>query len=228
MAGVYATIANNGLRVDPHLIARVVDSSGESVQARVSVQSLQVISREVARDLQHLALGTGGPLDGHDHFGLAGSRTGEDYPLHSWYVGAIPQLSVAAWSGGDAAAGGEVLWRSLMEAVIAAGLYEHVPWDGPARTGSDDVLDLVDDETTPDPDSEHCRANPDDPACDEADDECGDGGCEPEPQPTNEPPRDPTTQPPPSQDPTALPTQEPPTEPSEDPSDDGGGCWFIC
>ncbi|HEU5128486.1 MAG TPA: penicillin-binding transpeptidase domain-containing protein, partial [Glycomyces sp.] len=151
MAAVYATIAGDGVHARTHFVERVVDEAGNTVEADQGIPTSQAVTSETARDLQFLALGDGDAIEDRESFGLAG--TWNDTTAHAWYVGAIPQLSVAAWVGhadsGDDS--GLPVWRQVMDAAIAAGGYEPVPWPGAAGAGSDLTDGIENDDGTIDP-----------------------------------------------------------------------------
>ncbi|HLU29013.1 MAG TPA: penicillin-binding transpeptidase domain-containing protein, partial [Glycomyces sp.] len=164
MAAVYATIANDGVHARTHFVERVLDESGNTVEANQGIPTAQAVATETARDLQFLGLGNGDAIEDREFFGLAG--TWNDNTAHSWYVGAIPQLSVAAWVG-HAEAGersGIPVWRQVMDSAIEVMEYEPEPWPGAAGAGSDLTDGIEDEDGGIDPDSEYCRADPDVPA----------------------------------------------------------------
>lgn len=223
MAAVYATIAGDGVHARTHFIERVLDESGNTVEAGQGIPTSQAVSTETARDLQFLGLDNGDAIEDREFFGLAG--TWNDNAAHSWYVGAIPQLSVAAWVGhaesGDGS--GIPVWRHVIDSAIEVMQYEPEPWAGAAGAGSDLTDGIEDEDGAIDPDSEYCQANPEAPACTgEAPTE------EPTEAPTEEAPTEEPTEDPTEEEPTREPTEEPTEEPEpteEEPPENCGG-WF--
>jgi membrane peptidoglycan carboxypeptidase len=215
MAGVYATIAAGGVHAETHFIDRVIDPDGEAVEADEGVRTNQALAETTAQDLQFLGLGEGEAIEDRDFFGVAADFHGQT--TQSWFVGAIPQLSVAAWANGEAASdGGIPLWRNVIDTAIEVNDYEAEELPGASGAGDDLTEGIAGDDGQIDPDSEYCQANPDDAACGdspsatdsvESPTESETSDAEPDPEPTTEeePEPDPTT----SSDP---PTEESTTE----------------
>lgn len=126
MSGAYATFASNGWHSDPTLIAQVTDSQGNVLldnspkpqlvldpwaAASLTDTLRGVIERGTARNAQ-----IGRPA--------AGKTGTTDSERDTWFVGYVPQLSVAVWVGNDdysrlprGATGGSYaapVWRSFM------------------------------------------------------------------------------------------------------------------
>jgi membrane peptidoglycan carboxypeptidase len=154
---------------------------------------------------------------------------GADYhgeTTQTWFVGAIPQLSVAAWANGEAAAeGGVPLWRNVIDTAIEANDYEAEQLPGASGEGEDLTEDIVGDDGRIDPDSAYCEANPDAEDCGgdsssspSASDSpsADDTSSEPEPDP------DPTTDSEPEPDPTTD------SEPEPDPTTSEACNWPFC
>ena len=227
MAAVYATIAGDGVHAPTHFVERVVDGTGNTLEPDTGIPTDQAVRSDTARDLQFVGLGTGGAIEDRDSFGLSG--TWSDETEDSWYVGAIPQLSVAAWVGGADSEGeaGLPVWQEVMGSAIDVMEYEPESWPGAAGAGSDLTDGIENGDGTIDPDSEYCQANPDAVPCG------GDEPTEEEPTEDDPPGEDPTEDEPteddsPGEDPTEEePTEEEPSdEPTEDePTEDCGG-WF--
>ncbi|THV41754.1 penicillin-binding transpeptidase domain-containing protein [Glycomyces buryatensis] len=223
MAAVYATIAGDGVYADTHFIDRVVDAKGNTVEADRGIASLQAISTTTARDLQFVGLGGGDALEERDFFGLSGEWT--DDPEQSWYVGAIPQLSVAAWvggsGGGDDDPPGVPVWRSVVDTAIEAFNYAPEEFDGAVKAGSDITDGIENDDGSIDPESEYCEVNPTAEAC---------GGATEEPsedEPSSEEPTDDETTEEPEPDPTTT-SEEPEPEPTtEEPSESPTECDWL-
>lgn len=203
MAGVYATIAAGGLQADTHFIARVIDSDDEEIPADQDIATNQAVAETTAQDLQYVGLGEAEAIEDRDFFGVSADYHGET--TQTWFVGAIPQLSVAAWANGEAAVdGGVPLWRNVIDTAIEANGYEAEQLPGASGEGEVLTEDIVGDDGQIDPDSAYCEANPeaegcggesssasasDSPSPDESSEEP-----EPDPDPTSEEPEpDPTS-----------------------------------
>ncbi|WP_100444160.1 penicillin-binding transpeptidase domain-containing protein [Glycomyces xiaoerkulensis] len=202
MAAAYATIAGNGLRARPHLVDRVLGPDGGTLQPDEGIRTEQAIATDTARDLQYIGLGHGDAIAGRDFFGLSGSWPEE--PPQSWYVGAIPQLSVAAWvadagSSEVADTAGVPVWRRVVDTAVDVKDYRPEPWEGAAGDGEDPAPSPSEEPSSEEPASEEPSEEPSDP-----------------PEATSESPDEP------SEEPTEEETSD---EPGEEPTDD---CWFLC
>ncbi|HEX2143484.1 MAG TPA: penicillin-binding transpeptidase domain-containing protein [Glycomyces sp.] len=221
MASVYATIAADGVHAQTHLIGRVIDADGQAVEPDQQISTNQALAETTAQDLQYLGLGESEALEDRDYFGVAADFHGTT--TQSWFVGAIPQLSVAAWANGSAAAdGGLPLWRNVVDTAIEVNDYEAANLPGASGAGDDLTEGIADDDGKIDADSEYCKANPDDAACGAASetpsesDSPSEGETSEEPEPDPEPDPDPTS---------ADPEPDPPTSDPEEPSP-SEGCDF--
>lgn len=213
MASVYATIAAGGLQADTHFIDRVIDSGDAEIEADEDIATNQALNETTAQDLQFLGLGESEAIEDRDFFGVGADFHGET--TQSWFVGAIPQLSVAAWANGSAASdGGIPLWQNVIDTAIEVNDYEAEQLPGASGAGDDLTDGIADDDGKIDPDSEYCQANPDDPGCGGASESASESespsedasseSADPEPDPTSEDPEpDPT-----SEEPDPEPTTE--------------------
>jgi membrane peptidoglycan carboxypeptidase len=224
MASVYATIAAGGVRAETHFIERVIDTGDEEVPADQDIATEQAVAETTAQDLQFVGLGEAQAIEDRDFFGVGADYHGET--TQTWFVGAIPQLSVAAWANGEAAAeGGVPLWRNVIDTAIEANDYEAEQLPGASGEGEDLTEDIVGDDGRIDPDSAYCEANPDAEGCGgdsssspSASDSpsADDTSSEPEPDP------DPTTDSEPEPDPTTD------SEPEPDPTTSEACNWPFC
>ncbi|PJH64158.1 penicillin-binding transpeptidase domain-containing protein, partial [Salmonella enterica] len=57
IASAYSTFANNGVRVAPHFITKIVDASGNVVVDNTNPESTRVLSEEITSDMNRLLLG---------------------------------------------------------------------------------------------------------------------------------------------------------------------------
>ncbi len=201
MAGVYATIAAGGKYAETHLVDAVLDSGDGEIRADQDIRTNQAIAETTAQDLQFIGLGEADAMEDRDFFGIGADFHGTT--TQSWFVGAIPQLSVAAWANGSAAAdGGLPLWRNVIDTAIETKGYEAERLPGASGEG-EDLTDGIEDDGSMDPDGEYCQAHPDDAGCAasqspseaESSSEAEETSEEPEPDPTtsSEPEPEPTT-----------------------------------
>ena len=127
LAAAYASIANDGVHVEPTIIERIQDAEGRQLLARAPQPRRAVdptINQHVRSMLKAVILqgtGTRASVPGWEAFGKTGtSQDGAD----AWFVGAVPTLAAAVWLG-DAegrtampeATGGGIaapIWRSVM------------------------------------------------------------------------------------------------------------------
>lgn len=226
MAGVYATIAAGGVHAETHFVDRVLDGDDRAVEPAQGIRTDQSLAATTAQDLQFIGLGQSEVIEGRDFFAVAADYHGTT--TQSWFVGAIPQLSVAAWANGAAAAdgGGIPLWRNVIDTAIAVNGYEAQQLPGASGAGDDLTDGIVDDEGRIDPDSPYCQANPDDEACAASPTEPPSESESPTPEETSaEPEPDPEPDPEPT---SAEPEPDPPTtEPEPEPTTPGCG-WPWC
>jgi membrane peptidoglycan carboxypeptidase len=190
MATVYATIAADGKYTETHFVEAVYDRDGNEVQPIDELDSEQALDSGIAQDLQFVGSGidgTGEPL-GRPYTGKTGTwEAGDDYPeeanAHTWYTGAIPQLSIAAWVGNATAESAPLLnedggydnvygstlsypvWRQFMDQAIEVKGYESQDWKPVQRVGSPIVDDILNEDGTIDADSPYCAAFPTDTKC---------------------------------------------------------------
>lgn len=213
MAAMYATIANNGTAVETHYVDKVIGPDGKEVEPKRALNETEAFDASIAQDLQWV----GSEIDGgssadsldRDFFGKTGTweasgkdQNGEDYPssynAHAWYVGAIPQLSIATWVGNvtsesdpisdpdgnyDNVFGGNTsypVWYSAMTRILDAkdgnDGWEEQEWGDKVTVGSaitDDIEEV---------NGVYCGVNPADPRCSEQEDEdeeqCEDEGAD--------------------------------------------------
>ncbi|GAA1670825.1 hypothetical protein GCM10009830_15960 [Glycomyces endophyticus] len=199
MASVYATIAAGGAYAETHFVGAVLDSGDREIEAQQGVRTEQALAETTAQDLQYLGLGESEAIEDRDFFGVAADYHGQT--TESWFVGAIPQLSVAAWANGAAANdGGVALWRTVIDTAIEEHGYEAESLPGASGAGEDLTEGLGDDGSV-DPAGEYCQANPGDAACaasaspseseEEPSSEPEETSAEPEPEPTTSEPEEP-------------------------------------
>jgi membrane peptidoglycan carboxypeptidase len=206
MASVYATIAAGGKYAETHFVGAVLDSSDREIEPEQDVRTSQALADTTAQDLQYIGLGESEAIEDRDFFGVAADFHGQT--TESWFVGAIPQLSVAAWANGAAAdAGGVSLWRNVIDTAIEANGYEAEDLPGASGAGEDLTAGLGDDGSV-DPSGEYCQANPDDAACTASSSPSESESSSSAEETTEEPEPDPTTSEPDEPDPTTSEPEE--------------------
>ena len=106
VANAFSTLANQGIRVTPKSINRVVNQDGETLERR-SIQVEQVIPPDVAYMVTHLMEGVieHGTARGARRMGFvrpAAGKTGttNDYG-DAWFAGFTPDLVAVVWVGFD-------------------------------------------------------------------------------------------------------------------------------
>ncbi len=104
MASAYATFANQGMRMKPYLIDKVVqEKNGEEVTLKESkLEGEQVISRDVAAEVNKVMsdvgefYGTKADLGGRP----VATKTGTSEQFSdAWFLGYTPQLATSVWVG---------------------------------------------------------------------------------------------------------------------------------
>ncbi len=101
LATAYATFANDGIRVEPTAIARIVDGGGRTLY-RADPKSVRVIPAGVARGVTHAlqqvikrGTGTRAAIDRP-----AAGKTGTSQQWRdAWFAGYVPQLTTVVWVG---------------------------------------------------------------------------------------------------------------------------------
>ncbi|HEX2145819.1 MAG TPA: penicillin-binding transpeptidase domain-containing protein, partial [Glycomyces sp.] len=207
MASVYATIAADGEYNESHFVEAVYDRDGNEVKPTRELEQYQAIDKSIARNLQYVGstitgegetIRDGRPLTGKTGTWQAADEYG-DANAHTWYVGAIPQLSIAAWVGNATAESAPLLnpegttegtygsklsypvWIQFMNGAIDAKGYEAKQWEEATHAGSPIADDLVNPDGTIDADSPYCATNPTDGRCKSAEPPPGGGGDECDP-----------------------------------------------
>jgi peptidoglycan glycosyltransferase len=103
MAEVAATVANGGVRMKPHIMARAVDPDGRTVDTVEPEQAARVISRDTARKLTAMmrqvvreGTGTAAALEGVEVAGKTGTAELNNSGLNQpWFMGFTPDVAVA-------------------------------------------------------------------------------------------------------------------------------------
>jgi penicillin-binding protein 1A len=102
--GSYSVFPNDGIRITPHYIRRVVSPDGSPLQERAP-QVREVISVDIAREMMMLLQavvqhGTGAAAASMNH--AFGGKTGttNDY-TDAWFIGFSPSVTCGTWVGFD-------------------------------------------------------------------------------------------------------------------------------
>lgn len=127
MASAYGVIANNGVRVPPIAIIKVVDRNGKTIFEAASPKGVEVVNPDATATLTDMmrgviSRGTGGNAAiGRPAAGKTGTT---DSYKDAWFVGFTPDLATAVWIGCDNnvplpwITGGDlpaVVWGDFME-----------------------------------------------------------------------------------------------------------------
>jgi penicillin-binding protein 2A len=109
MAAAYGVFASGGYYYQPHLITKIVDSTGAVIVDNTSVKGKQVISKETADKMTSMMLGTfsnGTGVSASPYgFTIAGKTgtTETNFDLSKvndqWIVGYTPDLVISTWLG---------------------------------------------------------------------------------------------------------------------------------
>jgi len=103
MASVAQTIANGGMRLEPHLMARAIDRDGRVVERVGAEEAEQVVSRSTARELTAMmrqvvreGTGTAAALQGVEVAGKTGTAELNLQGLNQpWFIGFTGRVAVA-------------------------------------------------------------------------------------------------------------------------------------
>jgi len=131
MASAFATFANNGWHSDPTFIVQVTDSNGDVLldntpePQRVLDPWAVATLNDVLQGVINNGTGKAAKMEGRPAAGKTGTTSSE---RDIWFVGYVPQLSVAVWVGNDdykplrdQATGGKYvapIWRDFMRQAL--------------------------------------------------------------------------------------------------------------
>ena len=112
-ANAYATFANDGTYVAPHVVKEVTDSSGK-VLYQAEPEEKKAVSDDISRDVTYalsnvVEQGTGTTVRTLDRpvAGKTGTKDVDDDITSAWFVGYTPQISTAVmYVAGDGGNGG--------------------------------------------------------------------------------------------------------------------------
>ena len=110
MASAYSVFANDGVRIEPHFITKIIDPTGAVIVDNTKPKETRVLSKEVNDNMNRLLLnvmenGNAKNLQpaGYQIAGKTGTTQIEDGPgiNDQWMVGYTPDLVIASWAGYD-------------------------------------------------------------------------------------------------------------------------------
>lgn len=103
MATVAQTVANGGMRMEPRLVAKVVDPDGRTIDEPLPQEAERVLSEESANQLAGMmqnvveqGTGTAAQLEGVDVSGKTGTAEVGDGTDNLWFIGFTDRFAVAA------------------------------------------------------------------------------------------------------------------------------------
>jgi len=130
LAAAYATIANQGVHVEPHLIKKIMEPDGHVVEQHFPASYLST-SPGVAYVLTHMMEGVidhGTAYDIHDlPIDIAGKTGTTDDFSDAWFVGFTPQYTILTWIGYDQK---RSLGGGMSGAVAALPIWRTIAEDG--------------------------------------------------------------------------------------------------
>ena len=103
MASVAQTIGNGGVRMEPRLVAKVIDPDGRTVDAPLPEEAERVVSEKTARELSEMmrnvveqGTGTAAKLEGVEVSGKTGTAEVNNNDLNdAWFIGFTDRFAVA-------------------------------------------------------------------------------------------------------------------------------------
>lgn len=109
MASAYGVFANGGTLYEPHLITKIIDSTGAVIVDKTKPKGKRVISKETSDEMTSMLLGTfsNGTAASANPYGytIAG-KTGSTENIHDtsksadqWLIGYTPDVVISSWIG---------------------------------------------------------------------------------------------------------------------------------
>ncbi len=134
LASAYATLGNQGVRVEPYLIERITTRDGRLIEEHIP-RAVEVIEPEVAYVLTHMLQGVfrrGTAVSAADlPIAVAGKTGTTDSYTDAWFAGFTPRYSLLVWVGYDqvrylgpgmtGAAAALPIWRSVIDQGLSDG-----------------------------------------------------------------------------------------------------------
>lgn len=215
-ANAYATFANDGTWVAPHVVKEVTDSTGK-VLYTAEPEEKQAVSEDISRDVTYalsnvVEQGTGSTVRTLDRpvAGKTGTKDVDDDITSAWFVGYTPQISTAVmYVAGDGGTDDLDDYARPGDSTFFGGTYPALTWGAYMATAMEDLpVEQFEEPAYVNRDSAPQQT----------------WSARPDPTRTREPTDEPTTEAPTSQAPipdptTEAPTQEPTTErPTQEPT----------
>lgn len=110
MASAYSVFANDGVKVEPHFITRIVDATGAVVAENTNPREKRVLAKNINDDMNRMLLNvfTNGTAQSVQPAGYAiAGKTGttetenDTGNTDQWLIGYTPDLVIASWQGYD-------------------------------------------------------------------------------------------------------------------------------
>jgi penicillin-binding protein 1A len=105
MTAAFAVFMNNGVRVDPHIISRVTNSSGQELYVRPAHEGQRVLDEAIVQQMNSMmgavvlrGTGAGARIGDRDIAGKTG--TSSDW-RDAWFVGYSADYTAGVWVGHD-------------------------------------------------------------------------------------------------------------------------------
>ncbi len=164
MAGAYTVFANNGLRIDPWMLASIRTPTGDVISdySPTSKQVLDTRAAFLTTSLMEAVLqgdGTGAGVRGMGFFAPAAGKTGTSHD--AWFAGYTSNLLCIVWVGNDdysdikleGAHAAAPIWAAFMKKAVQLPQYsdthEFTPPDGVEVVSLDKVTNLLADTACP-------------------------------------------------------------------------------
>ena len=131
MASAFGVLANGGIRCEPTTIKKILDSKGKVIEDNSTPRQNEIVQEATAYAMTEMLMevinsGTGtGAQIGRPAAGKTGTT---DAYRDAWFVGYVPELSCAVWTGNDDFSrmnrvyGGELaapIWAQFMKKALA-------------------------------------------------------------------------------------------------------------
>jgi membrane peptidoglycan carboxypeptidase len=236
-ANAYATFANDGTFVAPHVVKEVTDGEGK-VLYKAEPAEKKAVSADISRDVTHalsnvVEQGTGTTVRTLDRpvAGKTGTKDVDDDITSAWFVGYTPQISTAVmYVAGDGGTADLDDYARPGDSTFFGGSYPALTWGAYMETALKDLPvkqfkepAYVNRDSAP---QQTWSARPEPTKTREPTTEAP-TSTEPTEQPSQQPSQEPTSAQPTQGPTTETPTQEPTTakpsrEPSETPTGEGG------
>ncbi len=149
MASAYGTLGNEGVRIEPYLLERVVGGEGviwerDGSERRVLDEHVNATAIDILEDAVEQGTGTAARVEGWEVAGKTGT-TNDNYD--AWFAGTTPALATAVWVGhptenvrmeeGTGGALAAPLWGDFMSRALEG--YEPTPFPD-VDTGVDRII----------------------------------------------------------------------------------------